>query len=103
MNIKYGILAYDEPKENGTSIEVPKKLSNYKTHNDYDLKADAMVILENVLDELKGKLKFRFYMESEKGFKSVYQVNLNSETRNFFEEEIYDDLVLSHNVKLLKK
>lgn len=103
MTISYGILPYDEPKEFKTSIETPKKLLTIETKESSDLRAVATTILENILDELKGKQKFRFYISSEKGFESIYQVNLITETRVFFEEEIYDDLVQSHNVKLLKK
>ncbi|MCQ2373784.1 MAG: hypothetical protein MJ050_06870 [Phascolarctobacterium sp.] len=102
MVVKYGILAYDEPKEFKTKIETPKKLSEYKLHDNSDFRSDAVDIAANVYDELKGKDHFRFYIEGGES-KSIYQVNFAREGKDFFEEEILDDLNFFNKRKTLIK
>lgn len=102
MVVKYGILAYDEPKEFKSKIETPKKLSEYKLHDNSDFRSDASDITANVIDQLNGKEQFRFYIEGGKT-KAIYQVNFAREGKDFFESEVLDDLNVINKRKTLIK
>lgn len=90
MVLKYGFLNYDEPK--ASTEETPKNLFDFVVKHPSDYRSEACKLAESVYENLNGKEKFRFYIISERGNKSVYQVNFRSETRDFFEMELADDL-----------
>lgn len=90
MTIKYGFLAYDEPKSG--EVEKPKKLFEFNVKDYNDIRSVAATLAEDVYENLSGKTKFRFYITGETDTNVVYQVNFNKETRDFFESELADDL-----------
>lgn len=89
MTIKYGFLGYDEPKNHET--EKPSKLYDFDVDTTKDIRSVVTVLSDDIFENLKNKLKFRFYAESENS-NLTYQVDLTKESRDFFESELLDDL-----------
>lgn len=90
MTVKYAFLCFDEPKSG--ELNLPSKLFEFTIKDISDLRSEAVRLSEDIYENLKGKEKFRFYIESETGYHSVYQVNFHTESRDFFESELTDDL-----------
>ena len=91
MIIKYAFFNYDEPKKSGE--DAPRKLFEYHIdEHTTDTRSEAAKFAEDIYENLNGKEKFRFFIIGENGVSSVYQVNFTSESRDFFESELVDDL-----------
>lgn len=110
MKVKFGILPYDEDKVYKTSIETPAKLAEVTVNNDNpDVKNYASKITEAIFSMADGKDKFRYYFETEKGYKATAQYSSSMKKfksdfeYGFLEEMVYDDLLRSHNIKTLSK
>lgn len=94
MILKYGFMNYDEPNANGIGVERPVKFYEFNLRDDRDLRNAIFPFSERIYENLDGKSKFRFYIEGGMGKPTVstYQVDLNMDSRSFFEKELLDDI-----------